>query len=90
MVSKCSVHGFAPVNHYIRSTLTNPGTTASNNPKYIAYSYDIITNLTLNREDSRIVLNRRLTVSQNGLGITTRSKGGSRLGDIIDSKAAVK
>ena len=29
MVSKCSVHGFAPVDHYIRSTLTNPRTTVT-------------------------------------------------------------
>ena len=50
----------------------------------------IITNLTLNYEDSRITLNRGLTVSPNGLGLTTRSKGGSKFGDTIDSKAAVK
>lgn len=36
MVSKSSVHEFVPVDHYISSTLTNPGTTASNNIKYIA------------------------------------------------------
>ena len=46
--------------------------------------------MTLNHEDSRIILNRGLTVSPNGLGITTRSKGGSRFGDTIDIKVAVK
>ena len=90
MVSNTSVHGFALVNHHIRSTLTNPGNTANNNPKYIAYCHDIITNLTLNHEDSRIILNIGLTMSPNGLSITTRSKGGSRFGDTIDIKAVVK
>ena len=60
------------------------------NFKYIAYSYIIITNLTLNHEDSCIILNRELTVSPNGLGITTSSKGDSRLDDSIDSKFTVK
>ena len=90
IVSNTSVHGFTPVDHHIRSTLTNPGTTTNNNPKYIAYCHDIITNLTLNHEDSCIILNRGLTVSPNRLGITTRSKCGFRFGDTIDSKAAVK
>ena len=90
MLTNTSINVFTPVDHHIRSTFTNPGTTANNNPKYIAYGYDIITNLTLNHEDSRIILNRGLTVSPNGLGLTTRSKGGSKFGDTIDSKVVIK
>ena len=67
MITKISINGFAPVDHHIRSSFTNPGTTANNYSKYIAYGYDIITNLTLNHEDSCIILNRGLTVSPNGL-----------------------
>ena len=90
MVSTTAVNGFTPVYHHIRSILTNPGTTTNNNPKYNAYSHNIITNLTLNHEYSRIILNRGLTVSTGWLGITTRSKGGSKFGDTIDGKASVK
>ncbi len=46
--------------------------------------------MTLNHKDSRIILNRGLAVIPNELGITTRSKGGSRFGDTIDNKATVK
>ena len=85
-----STHGFAPVDHHLRSSLTNPGVATSTNPKYIAFCYDTLTNLTLNKEDSRIILNRGLTVSPDGLGIVLRSKKDSRLADSIDSKTMVK
>ena len=85
-----STHGFAPVDRHIRSSFTNLGVATSSNSKYIALWYNTLTNLTLNNEDSRIIWNRGLTVSPDGLGITLRSKKYSRLADSIDSKLMVK
>ena len=70
--------------------MTNPGIATSTNPKYIAYGYDMLKNLTLNNEDTRLILIRDLTVHLDGLGLQLRSKSDSRLGDLIDSKAMVK
>ena len=66
--------------------MTNPGVAISMNLKYIVYGYDVLTNLTLNNEDTRLILNRGITVCPDGLGIQLRSKSDSCLGDSIDSK----
>ena len=51
-----STHGSALVINHIKSILTNPGVGTGTNPKYIAYSYNVITNLNLNREDAQLNL----------------------------------
>ena len=68
----------------------NFSSSASTSPKYIAFLYDILTNLTLNREDSRIVLNRGLVVATNETGLEARGRNQSTLYDSIDSKLMVR
>ena len=83
-----SFHGFASVGDHIRSRLTLPGTATSSNQKYVAFSYDMLTNLTLNHQDTRIVLNRGLVMGDSG--VQCRSRDDSSLLDSIDSKLMVK
>ena len=59
----------------------NPVVATSPNPKYMAYGYDVLTDLTLNNEDTHLILNQGLTVCPDGLGLQLRSKSDSRLGD---------
>ena len=84
-----SDHGFASIQDHVKSRLTNPSSTTSTSPSYISYCYDKITNLTLNHQDSRIILNRGLTVDKeerNGIGV--RGKSDSTLFQGLDSKRA--
>ena len=86
-----SDHGFATIQDHIKSRLTNPSSSTSTTPSYISYSYDKITNLTMNHQDSRIVLNRGLTVDKeekNGIGV--RGKSDTALFEALDSKRAAK
>ena len=48
------------------------------------------TNLTLNSEDTRLILNWSLIVCPDGLGFQLRSKSDTCLGDSIDSKNIVE
>ena len=52
-----SLHGFASIQDHVQSRLTSPASSTSSTPSYISYSYDKITNLTMNHQDTRIVLN---------------------------------
>ena len=74
MAANNSIHEFAPVADRIQSSMTNPDVATSTNPKYIAYGYDVLMNLTFNNEDTRLILNRGLTVCPDGLGLQLRSK----------------
>ena len=56
---------FASIHSHIRSRLTNTCCATSTDPRYIAHCYDILTNLTANHEDTRLILNRGLTVDHN-------------------------
>ena len=64
--------GFQPLPQHIRSRLTSCSFTTGTDPRYISFSYDTMTNLAVNHEDSRIVLHRGLTVDKDsdiGLGV---------------------
>ena len=52
--------------------------------------YDILVNLTLNREDSRIILNRGLMESSSETGLQIRSRHDSLLSDCVDNKQTVR
>ena len=56
MVANNSTYEFAPVADHIQSIMTNHDVATSTNPKYIAYGYAVLTNLTLNNEDTRLIL----------------------------------
>ena len=78
-----SILGSIPLISRLMSTVFSTST----NPTYISFSYDILTNLTLNHQDTITVLNRGLAVYdniRNNLGI--RCKGDSSLFESVDLK----
>ena len=86
-----NLHRFASIDDHIQSQLTSPSYATSSNPSYISFCYDILTNLTLEHQDTRLVLNRGLTVDgtlKHKIGI--RCKGESVLSRSIGSKEMVK
>ena len=87
---KIGSYGFQSIPLHTRSMLTSSGFATSTDPRFIAYSYDVLTNLSVNHSDTRIVLNRCLTASDDdsgGLGI--RAKNDSALLESIDSRQMV-
>lgn len=82
---------FESIDKHIRSRLTNCSSATSSNPNYICFCYDMMTNMTATSEDTRIILNRGLTVSEDNddrLGV--RGKGDSALLQSVDSKRMVR
>ena len=72
--------GFQSLPQHIRSRLTSSSFATGTDPRYISFSYDTMTNLAANHEDTRIVLHRGLTVDEDsdiGLGIRGKSSGDS-------------
>ena len=89
LVNACCC-GFASMKSHVRSRLTLPGSSTSTNPSYIAFMYDILVNLTLNREDSQIILNRGLMESSTETGLQIKSRNDSLLSDCVDNKQTVR
>ena len=89
LASTGSKHGFATPKDHIRARMSNYSSSTSSNQRYISLLYDILTNLTLNRQDSRIILNRGLVVASNEVGLEVNHKDSSGLHDSIDSKQMV-
>ena len=84
-------YGIANVRDHMRNRLTLSGTATSTSQHYMHYAYDSCVNLTLNNQDSRIVLNRGLTVGEDKKSsLQVKSKNDSFLSDSIDSKQMVK
>lgn len=86
-----SKYGFASIPQHVRNRITTAAAATGSDPRYIAYSYDTLTNLAANHCDTRIMLNRGLTAAKDesgGLGL--RGKGDSGLLESIDSKQMVK
>ena len=83
-------HGFANMKSHVRSRLCLPSSSTSTNPSYISFMYDILVNLTLNREDSRIILNRGLMESTNETGLQVRSRNDNLMCDTVDNKQTVR
>ena len=84
-------YGFQSIQQHVRSRLTSSSCATSTDSRYIAFYYDKLTNLSINHQDTRIVLNRGLTAAgdeSGGLGL--RGKGDSALLESIDSKQMVK
>lgn len=88
---KTSSYGIASIKEHVQNRLTVPFSTASTDPGYIAFCYDMLSNLTMSYNDSRIVLNRGFTVDQgSSTGLGVRCKKDSSLFDSVDSKQMVK
>ena len=50
------------MNDHVKSRFTSVSISTSTNPTYVSYCYDTLTNLSINHEDTRVVLNRGLNV----------------------------
>ena len=79
--------GFASIRSHIKCRVTNVSSSTRTNTNYISHCYDMLNNIAANREDTRVILNRGLTVDENsksGLGL--RGKGDSSLIGLVDNK----
>ena len=91
LTASTQLHGMASVSDHIQCRLTSVSNSTSTNLAYISYEYDSLSNLTLNHEDTRIVLNHGLTVDSNAANnIGVRCKHDASLFESIDSKQVVK
>ena len=67
-----SKFGFESIPLHVRSRLTLPFSTTSTDYHYVSFCYDMLTNLSVNHQDTRLVLRRGLTVGEDktgGLGL---------------------
>lgn len=92
LTDKDSSCRFDTIDRHIRSRLTNNSSATSSSPAYISYLYDVLTNKTACHEDTRLILNRGLTVQEDekGTGIGVRGKSDSPLLQSVDSKRMVR
>ena len=65
---------FASIHSHIRSRLTNPYCTTSLDLRYIDHCYHMLTNLTVNYEDTRLILNRGISIDNDTGKIGLRGK----------------
>ena len=54
--------------------------------KHVLFLFDALTNLTMNRTDSRIILNRGLVVSTTEKGLSARNQNEAKSHDSINSE----
>ena len=88
---KIGSFGFMDIAQHVKSRLTSAGCTTSSDPRYITFAYDMLTNLAATHEDTRLVLQRGLTVSEdNANRLTVSGKGDSALMESFDSKQMVR
>ena len=83
--------GFASVQQHIRSRLTAPFCATSSYPRYISHCYDLMANLAASQSDTRLIINRGLTVGNDSKGnLQVRGSKDSSLLGSVDSKQIVK
>ena len=83
--------GFQSIPQHIRARLTLPFSTTSTNFHYTSFCYDMLTNLSANHQDTRLVLRRGLTVGDDKIGgLSLRGQGDSSMLESFDSKAMVR
>jgi hypothetical protein len=64
--------GFASIQQHIRTRLTAPFSSTSTDPRYISYCYDVMSNMAATHIDTRMIINRGLSVGEDkcgGLGV---------------------
>ena len=86
-----STFGFTDIAQHVRSRLSFAGCNTSINPRYITFAYDMLTNLAATHEDTRLVMQRGLTVQDgNSTGLSLHEKEDSVLMESFDSKQMVR
>jgi predicted GIY-YIG superfamily endonuclease len=84
-------YGFASIPQHIRTRLTCPSCTTSSDPRYITHCYDVMANMAASQCDTRLVINRGLTVGKEIYGnLGVRGNIDSTLLGSVDSKQMVK
>ena len=84
MNDKTNEHGFASLPQHVRSRLTSTSFQTSTNNRYIAWSYDLMVNLSTNNHDTRMVVNKGLTASNDESGGLSL-RGGNKESPLLDS-----
>ena len=88
---KAKSYGFASIQEHIRTRLTCPSSATSTDPRYITHCYDVMSNLAASQSDTRLIINRGLTVSEDKYGnLGVRGNNDSSLLGSVDSKQMVK
>jgi predicted GIY-YIG superfamily endonuclease len=83
--------GFASVQQHIRTRLTCPSCATNSDPNYIIHCYDVLANMAASQNDTRLVINRGLTVGKDKYGsLGVRGCNDSSLLGSVDSKQMVK
>ena len=90
LAKSSSNFGFEKPLRHIQTRVLTSSSCTSTNPRYVPFLWDILSNLSLNRNDSRMILNRGFCVSDADSGLEVTGKGTSSLHDSIDSKQMVK
>ena len=83
--------GFSSVQQHIRTRLTCPFSTTSTDPRYITHCYDMMANLAASQSDTRLIIDRGLTVGKDKYNnLEVRGSSDSTLLGSVDSKQMVK
>ena len=84
--------GFATLQQHVRTKLICSSCAPNSDPRYIINCYDIMLNLASSQNDTRLVINRSLTVAKDkyvNLGVRGGSGDSSLLGS-VDSEKMIK
>ena len=86
-----SKEGFAPIQQHVRTRLTSPSNAMNSDPRYISHCYDVMANMAATHNDTRLVINRGLTVGEDKYGsLEVRGNSDSTILGSVDSKQMVK
>ena len=82
--------GFACMKSHMNNRIRLPGTLTSTDPRYISFAFDTMSNIALNKSDSRIIINRGLVDQSIDSGLNIRAREDSNLTDEADGKHIVR
>ena len=75
---------------HMNNRICLPGTLTSTDPRYISFAFDTMSNIALNKDDSRIIINRGLVDQSIESGLNIRVRDDSNLTDEEDGKHIVR
>ena len=82
-------NGFACMGGHMNNRICLPGTLTSTDPRYISFAFDTMSNIALNKDDSRIIINHGLVDQSIESGLNIRVRHDSNLTDEVDGKHIV-
>ena len=72
------------MNSHMNNRIRLPGTFTSTDPRYISFAFDTMSNIALNKNYSRIIINRGLVEQSIDSGLNIRVREDSNLTDEAD------